>query len=535
MKTKIKSMLLALTITVSSVPFSGITANAIDLSDSYTQEVDWDLWERFLKYDLLITDYEALTDEEKDLCKFIFETERSAEDTIICERARRQLAGYDVGERVTLDITENYYEIRDYSYSYSVQIDESIAEQYTSYEEFFDANYYEYRPDVPVYHCVPDIKHIDYNSNVNEYWLDDEGMERIFTLGEANGYVAEIYGESYGYFRYNEETQEYDVEYIDKPDARLSTIESEGCEYVVLPDNTVALSNLIDKTTAEINVPESVEGMTVIGIEFKSFADSAVTDVILPDTIEYIAPYAFFNCNSLININFPEGLDFIGNRAFAQCGSLGEILLDCPNLITVKSLFTKSDIGTLSINTKAVPSGINSFKSCDNFIIGENAERIDAIVLYRVSDSAVETKAIVQQIDEQIPFDEITISPSVEIIGALSPANGWWGGSGIDKAPEIPLIEPNDCLFTSDTIINGWYNTEAHRYALEWGLKFNPMDEGVSYGDLNLDGSINIADAVLLQSELMGRDVTVGFEADLAKDGVIDIFDMLEMREKLVN
>ena len=211
MKTKIKSMLLALTITVSSVPFSGITANAIDLSDSYTQEVDWDLWERFLKYDLRITDYEALTDEEKELCRFIFETERSAEDTIICERARRQLAGYDVGERVTLDVTENYYEIRDYSYSYSVQIDESIAEQYTSYEEFFDANYYEYRPDVPVYHCVPDIKHIDYNSNVNEYWLDDVGMERIFTLGEANGYVAEIYGESYGYFRYNEDTQEYDV------------------------------------------------------------------------------------------------------------------------------------------------------------------------------------------------------------------------------------------------------------------------------------------------------------------------------------
>ncbi len=543
MKTRIKAIILALTLTIASVPFVGglntygsVEENLDFLSSTnYEKDIEWDLYDDFIRYDLCITDYDALTDEEKELCEFIFVTERSANDTVICERARRQLAGYDVGERVTLDATEKYNEIRDYNYSYSFGINEGLAEQYQSYEEFFDANYYEYHPDVSIFHCVPDIKHIDYYSNINEYWLDDEGNERIFSNGEAEGIVEDSYKEIHGYYKFNEDTQEYDVEYIEKPDVRLSSIEYDGCEYVVLPDNTVALSNLIDKTTAEIIVPESVEGMTVVGIEFKAFADSAVTDVILPDTIEYIAPYAFYNCDSLVNINFPEGLDFIGNRAFTQCGSLGEIILDCPNLITVKLLFSKSDISTLSINTKAITYGINTFNSCDNFIIGENAEKIDAIVLYRFSDIVVETKAIVQQIEEQIPFDEITISSSVEIIGALSPANGWWGGSGVDAPPEIPLIEPNDCLFDSDTVINGYYNTEAHRYAVEWGLKFNPLDEGVAYGDINLDGEISVADAVLLQSKLVGKDVTVGYEADLAKDGIIDIFDMIEMRSKLIS
>ena len=42
---------------------------------------------------MCITDYDSLTDEEKDLCHFIFDTERSADDTIICVRARKQLAG----------------------------------------------------------------------------------------------------------------------------------------------------------------------------------------------------------------------------------------------------------------------------------------------------------------------------------------------------------------------------------------------------------------------------------------------------------
>lgn len=51
-----------------------------------------ELWEKFLKYDLCITDYNSLTDEEKDLCKFIFETEQSTGDTIRCEHARRTLA-----------------------------------------------------------------------------------------------------------------------------------------------------------------------------------------------------------------------------------------------------------------------------------------------------------------------------------------------------------------------------------------------------------------------------------------------------------
>ncbi len=536
MKTKIKAILLALALIVSSIPFTGITANAVDLSESYTQEVDWSLWERFLKYDLCITDYDSLTDEEKELCEFIFVTERSANDTVICERARRQLAGYDVGERVTLDVTEKYNEIRDYNYSYSFGINESLAEQYQSYEEFFDANYYEYHPDVSIFHCVPDIKHIDYYSNINEYWLDDEGNERIFSNGEAEGIVEDSYKEVYGYYNFNEDTQEYDVEYIEKPDVRLSSIEYNSCEYVVLPDDTVALSNLIDKTTAEIIVPESVDGKTVVGIEFKAFANSAVTDVILPDTIEYIAPYAFYNCDSLVNINFPEGLDFIGNEALGLCDSLGNLVVNCPNLIAVRYAFYHSYIDSLKLDIKYISTGCLNYTSCDSFMIGENTKRIESWFTFIDISIPPTVKAIVQKTGEDgITAENITIPPTVEIIGALSPASGWCGLSGVDKEPEIPLIELNDCLFDSDTVINGYYNTEAHRYAVEWGLKFNPLDEDIAYGDINLDGEISVADAVLLQSKLVGKDVTVGYEADLAKDGIIDVFDMIEMRSKLIS
>lgn len=35
-------------------------------------------------------------------------------------------------------------------------------------------------------HCVPDIKHLDGDMNVNEYWLDESGNERILYDGEGD-------------------------------------------------------------------------------------------------------------------------------------------------------------------------------------------------------------------------------------------------------------------------------------------------------------------------------------------------------------
>lgn len=91
MKKKLKSLILSAIICITSIPFSeGITVNAspyIFDSEYYNREIDWEMWDKFLKYDLCITDYDALTAEEQELCKFIFETERSSYWGVICERA----------------------------------------------------------------------------------------------------------------------------------------------------------------------------------------------------------------------------------------------------------------------------------------------------------------------------------------------------------------------------------------------------------------------------------------------------------------
>lgn len=78
------------------------------------------------------------------------------------------------------------------------------------------------------------------------------------------------------------------------------------------------------------------------------------TEIVIPEGVHYISPYAFINCFNLKKVTFPSTLRRIGRRAFECCKSLEEIkflnplVIDenafrfCENLKTVEIGFTKS-------------------------------------------------------------------------------------------------------------------------------------------------------------------------------------------------
>ena len=146
MKKNVLALLSAaiLTLQAASLPASAFYGNSLAelvQPSNYDQPVDTDLWEKFLKYDLCITDYAALSESQQALCRFIFETERSAKDTVRCERARRMLSQDPaIGPRLTLEQLEDCYGIWDRFSEYKVG------------QSWF-------------LHCVPDIKHLDYQEN----------------------------------------------------------------------------------------------------------------------------------------------------------------------------------------------------------------------------------------------------------------------------------------------------------------------------------------------------------------------------------
>lgn len=498
--------------------FLAITVHAEEVKPDYS------LWDRFIKYDLRITDYNSLSKEEKDLCKFIFETERSSEDTIICERARRILSGYDVGERIDPQKIKNYYNIIDRCSDYW---------QFTSYPNTNDngiksfREQYEISKDWATLDAVPDIRHIDENNCYNEYWIDDERNAAI-----------EIYNNSYYSFDkdpfvykvYNNDSYEkYEIEKNLEP---LPIIEYEGCKYQICSDNTLAFYSLDDETLTSIEIPETIDSMKVTGIKMFAFDESEITSVHLPETINYIEPFAFYKCKNLCNINFPESLKSIGGSGFCDCTALGDVNINCPNLKFSKFSFYNCWADNITINTKTVPDFFTTFfTKYKSLTLGSDVKEIGCSLLNEDIEIPESVKIITWGV---LSSDIITIPKHIEILGAYKEAKGnLYYSVSIGGDAEIPLIENKSITEMFNSVITGYYGTEAHNYALAHNAKFSPLDDLI-YGDANNDGNVNIADAVLLQSYLLCNAET-SWSADINKDGIINSFDMVYMRQKILN
>lgn len=80
--------------------------------------------------------------------------------------------------------------------------------------------------------------------------------------------------------------------------------------------------------SAEVIVPETVDGLTVERLGAYCFADcTRIETVILPDTLETIEDNAFSGCTALRGIFIPEGVTDIGADAFYGCDALEAISL----------------------------------------------------------------------------------------------------------------------------------------------------------------------------------------------------------------
>ena len=94
----------------------------------------------------------------------------------------------------------------------------------------------------------------------------------------------------------------------------------------------------------------------------------------IPNSVIYIAWYAFYKCDNLTNITIPESVDDIGNQAFRYCTKLTKIIIpssvtkfgfaafaDCSNLSYVK--FEHSDIKIIERMDPSI------FDNCSNNLI----------------------------------------------------------------------------------------------------------------------------------------------------------------------
>lgn len=493
--------------------YSYVLENAIQKHPE-SPEFDDSLFDKFLKYSLLVSDKASLSKEEITLCRKIFETERSCIPYISCPYARETIKSGSPPKRMKLDdLLDDKFMLVNMSDAFSYTVDLAV-----------------YYPDI-IYNRLEDI-------SICEYWLDDSGKERIVTVPgydfgpyyeiisdepidpyeqdriaiECNGagqqyemddgtyrFVVELYGEQYENYRIRDK-HVYDIwEY---------EIMNDGSALIVgstLPSNDKAVP--LKETTI---LPTELDGRIVYGIDMdQALCQTGITKIVVPESYQFVNLSRMEHLKeleinapklSIIGINSCENLEstvlnvrFIGASAFTGCDALKSV-----EITGAEGIDHGAFENLLSLSKVTLPDNLR--------YIGQNA----------FVDTAI---------------TELEIPESVEIIGAAIPAYEHW------NIITVPLIEHSLVIADEDCVIKGYYNTEAHQYSLANGHIFLPLDD-IDYGDINNDGATSVADVVVLAKWLLGTSniqLDNWMAADFYKDGKLDVFDLCLIRRELIN
>ena len=95
--------------------------------------------------------------------------------------------------------------------------------------------------------------------------------------------------------------------------------------------------------------------------------NTKVTDLVIPEGVDSIKDYVFFDCSFLTSITIPNSVTSIGNHAFEYCSSLTSITL--PNSVT--SIGSCAFEGCSSLISVTIPNSVTSigagaFKVCSS-------------------------------------------------------------------------------------------------------------------------------------------------------------------------
>ena len=160
----------------------------------------------------------------------------------------------------------------------------------------------------------------------------------------------------------------------------------------------------------EVTVPE---GVTKLG-EW-AFEDAKVTKVNLPESLEEIENYCFFNCNNLTEVTIPAGVTAISeSQAFAYCRSLQEIRVAEGNTAYV------SVDGVLFTANKEVLMYYPDGKDADAYFIPEGTIRLGSAAFSEPQKlTAVVIPSTLTGLDEDNDFSG---SPRLNMV-IVSPEN----------------------------------------------------------------------------------------------------------------
>lgn len=126
-------------------------------------------------------------------------------------------------------------------------------------------------------------------------------------------------------------------------------------------------------TDAEIVIPRTYQGKAVVAVAENGFREcSAITKVVIPDTVSHIGESAFYKCTLLESVTLPDRLAEIGKWAFYKCVGLTSITI--PRNVRKIGLRAFADCETLK--QFVVEEGNNFFCNLGNHLYTKDLKKL---------------------------------------------------------------------------------------------------------------------------------------------------------------
>ena len=208
-------------------------------------------------------------------------------------------------------------------------------------------------------------------------------------------------------------------------DSSMVAPDREGLEYIVNDDNSsCTVIGLGTYSDTEVYIPEYIDDYKVTAIAEKAFADeTALTKIVLPETVKTIGARAFYGCTGITEITIPESVTSIGTQIFYKASNLNTVYYNSSYSSSDNPFMNLSHIKKVVFGGKTVPSYI--LKDCTAILEVEIKDSVTSIGSYAFYKCTALTSVTIGDIVTSISSYAFEGCTSLENVYYTGDIAGW--------------------------------------------------------------------------------------------------------------
>lgn len=202
----------------------------------------------------------------------------------------------------------------------------------------------------------------------------------------------------------------------------------------------------------QVIIPDSVERIA----DYAFYGAAELKTVIFPDTVEEVGSNVFYDCENLIEIRLPDSLSFLGSAAFSRCANLIKVIFpDSLTYLPKITFFQCESLREVHLPAKLEKMSRACFEQCHSLkeiVLPDSVRVLDENVFDDCTSlETVKLNEGLQSIGDNVFFNcnslkELVLPASLQSIGK----------GAFETRGKLKLTVPDEMMIHSKMLDNNW-------------------------------------------------------------------------------